>query len=183
MMPTIQFRTDDQTKTASTALFNQLGITMSEAINLFLRQSIMRGGIPFTLNVPKEQTGGETPGIPAEAKGRGSPLDDEAIIDALRRYKAISGKAGFDMAKAEPFLQALRTLDPEAEPCGEASSASKITLYEDAVKVRMPYKGREFVIDYNFEEPDSVFILSRKDGKLAVRDCGLDRISQTLESF
>ncbi|MDR0553186.1 MAG: hypothetical protein LBG76_00090 [Treponema sp.] len=45
------------------------------------------------------------------------------------------------MAKAEPFLQALRTLDPEAELCSEASSTSKITFYEDAVKVRMPYKG------------------------------------------
>ncbi|MDR0451210.1 MAG: type II toxin-antitoxin system RelB/DinJ family antitoxin, partial [Treponema sp.] len=30
-MPTIQFRTDDQTKAASTALFDRLGITMSEA--------------------------------------------------------------------------------------------------------------------------------------------------------
>ena len=30
-MPTIQVRTDDRTKTASTALFQRLGITMSDS--------------------------------------------------------------------------------------------------------------------------------------------------------
>ena len=52
-MPTIQFRTDEITKTQSTAIFQQLGITMSDAINMFLRQSILYGGIPFTLKIPK----------------------------------------------------------------------------------------------------------------------------------
>ena len=51
-MPTIQVRIDDQTKNDSTTLFDKLGITMSEAINLFLRQAVMRGGMPFTLTVP-----------------------------------------------------------------------------------------------------------------------------------
>jgi DNA-damage-inducible protein J len=54
IMTTIQFRTDDQTKQNSAALFNQLGITMSEAINLFLRQAVLRGGLPFSLTVPKD---------------------------------------------------------------------------------------------------------------------------------
>ena len=66
-MPTIQVRIDDQTKNASTALFEQLGITMSEAINLFLHQSIIRKGIPFALTVPDKhennftRTGGKSP--------------------------------------------------------------------------------------------------------------------------
>jgi DNA-damage-inducible protein J len=52
-MPTIQFRTDDFTKTQSTAIFQQLGITMSDAINMFLRQSILQGGLPFELKIPE----------------------------------------------------------------------------------------------------------------------------------
>jgi DNA-damage-inducible protein J len=52
-MPTIQFRTDDATKTQSVEIFQQLGITMSDAINMFLRQSILYGGIPFALKVPR----------------------------------------------------------------------------------------------------------------------------------
>jgi len=52
-MPTIQFRTDEATKAQSAEIFRQLGITMSDAINMFLRQSILHGGIPFELKIPK----------------------------------------------------------------------------------------------------------------------------------
>ncbi|MDR1070545.1 MAG: type II toxin-antitoxin system RelB/DinJ family antitoxin [Gracilibacteraceae bacterium] len=52
-MPTIQFRTDELTKVQSSAIFQQLGITMSDAINMFLRQSILHGGLPFELKIPR----------------------------------------------------------------------------------------------------------------------------------
>ena len=52
-MPTIQFRTDEVTKAQSSEIFGTLGITMSDAINMFLRQSILQGGIPFELKIPK----------------------------------------------------------------------------------------------------------------------------------
>ena len=52
-MATIQLRTDEATKTQSNAIFQHLGITMSDAINMFLRQSILRGGLPFELIIPK----------------------------------------------------------------------------------------------------------------------------------
>jgi addiction module RelB/DinJ family antitoxin len=167
-MPTIQFRTDDQTKTASAALFDKLGITMSEAINLFLRQSIMRGGIPFTLTVPQERQADMETKFP-------EVFDNEAVIDALRRYKTINNNAELDITPVEPFLQVIRGLGSQAAP--------RITFYEDAVKVRLSWGGRDFVIDYNFEEPDSVFILSRKEDKLFVKDCSLTDIVKTLELF
>ena len=56
----------------------------------------------------------------------------------------------------------------------------RMTLQEKAVKVRFNFKGKDYVLDYNFEEPDNVFILSRKDGKLFVKDCKLSNISETL---
>jgi DNA-damage-inducible protein J len=52
-MPTVQFRTDESTKAQSVEIFQHLGITMSDAINMFLRQSIMHGGLPFELKIPK----------------------------------------------------------------------------------------------------------------------------------
>ena len=162
-MPTIQVRTDDRTKYASTALFQRLGITMSDAINLFLRQSIMRGGIPFPLTVTGvPETGAEI-------------FENAALIDALKRYKSVSGKDDFDIAKTEPFLRAVKNLDSD--------KSMRITLQENAVKVRLNFKGDNYVLDYNFEEPDSVFILSRKDEKLFVKDCNLNGIHETLESF
>jgi addiction module RelB/DinJ family antitoxin len=170
-MPTIQFRTDDQTKAASTALFDRLGITMSEAINLFLRQAVMRGGIPFALTVPLNH---QSKDLRFSDDASGEAGKDEALIDALRRYKAVNN-IDFDIAKAEPFLQALWGLGSIVE--------SRITLYGEAVKVRLKFKGREFVIDYNFEEPEMVFILSRQDGKLFAKDCVLADIERTLGLF
>jgi len=162
-MPTIQVRIDDQTKSASTALFDQLGMSMSEAISLFLRQSIMRGGIPFTLTVPEKQ------------KTNTDILENEAIIDALKRYKSVNNKADFDIAKIEPFFKMLKNIDYD--------NNMRMTLQENAVKVRLNFKGRDFVLDYNFEEPNSVFILSRKDGKLFVKDCNLANTRETMEYF
>jgi len=162
-MPTVQFRTDDQTKTASTALFKQLGITMSDAINMFLRQTIMRGEIPFTLSIPKE--------LGAES----NIIESEALFDAVKRYKTVNNKVNYDIAKAEPFLQAVETLGSHL--------SKKITLQDNAVKIRLNFKDMEFVLDYNFKEPDNVFILTRKDGKLIIKDCSLSNISKTLELF
>ena len=162
-MPTIQVRIDDQTKTASTALFDQLGISMSEAISLFLRQSIMRGGIPFTLTVPGKQE--TNTGI----------FENEAIFDALKRYKSVNNKSDFDIAKIEPLLKILENLDCDKN--------MRMTLQENAVKVRLNFKSKDYVLDYNFEEPNSVFILSRKDGKLFVKDCNLANIRETMEQF
>jgi DNA-damage-inducible protein J len=162
-MPTIQVRTDDKTKNASTALFDQLGMTMSEAINIFLRQSIMRGGIPFSLSVPKEH---ETVN---------DISDDEALIDAIKRYKTVNNKTDYDISKAEPFLQAVEMIGTQV--------TKKITLQEEAVKIRVNINGQDYFLDYNFEEPDNVFILSRKNGKLIVKDSALSEISATLELF
>jgi DNA-damage-inducible protein J len=52
-MPTIQFRTDEAVKAQSTEIFQELGITMSDAINMFLRQAILHGGLPFELRLPR----------------------------------------------------------------------------------------------------------------------------------
>ena len=34
-------------------LFSQLGMDMSGAMNIFLRQCVMRGGLPFSVELPK----------------------------------------------------------------------------------------------------------------------------------
>ena len=163
-MPTIQVRIDDKTKNASTALFEKLGITMSEAINLFLRQSIMRGGIPFSLTVLETYK--------ADIK----TIDNEALVDAIRRYKSVNNKDDFDIAQITPFFLAIEKL-------GITNENMRITLQEKAVKARLMYNGNDFVIDYNFDEPDNVFILTRKGDKLFVKDCKLNGILETLGSF
>ncbi len=48
-----QIRIDSTVKTEANELFSELGIDMSSAVNIFLRQCILRGGLPFKVEVPK----------------------------------------------------------------------------------------------------------------------------------
>lgn len=34
-------------------LFSQFGITVSDAVNIFFHQSLMQGGLPFTVHIPE----------------------------------------------------------------------------------------------------------------------------------
>ena len=45
-------RVDPETKEQAEAILNQLGIPMSHAIGMFLRQIVMQRGIPFDMKLP-----------------------------------------------------------------------------------------------------------------------------------
>ena len=45
----INVRIDPEVKKEAENVFSSFGITLSDAINIFLRKSIMSGGIPFDL--------------------------------------------------------------------------------------------------------------------------------------
>ncbi len=49
----INIRIDPETKTKAEKLFASFGITITDAINIFLRKSIMEGGLPFEVKQPK----------------------------------------------------------------------------------------------------------------------------------
>lgn len=58
MMTTLSVRVDEDVKKQANELFADLGLDMSTAINMFLRQSIMRDGLPFDVSreVPNAET-------------------------------------------------------------------------------------------------------------------------------
>ena len=47
-----QIRIDADIKKQATDLFNTLGLDMSGAVNLFLHQCVLRGGLPFNIEMP-----------------------------------------------------------------------------------------------------------------------------------
>ena len=55
-MTTINVRVDENVKKQASALFEELGLDMSTALNLFLRQAINYGGIPFEIRKPNAET-------------------------------------------------------------------------------------------------------------------------------
>lgn len=48
MSKTVQARIPDELKAAADVLFAEMGLTTSEAIRLFLKQSVNLGALPFT---------------------------------------------------------------------------------------------------------------------------------------
>ncbi len=54
----LNIRTDKDIKRRAEKLFDALGLNMTTAVNIFLRQAIRENGIPFEvkLNIPNETT-------------------------------------------------------------------------------------------------------------------------------
>ena len=54
----LNIRTDKEVKIAAERIFEELGLNMTTAVNIFLRQTIRENGIPFELklNVPNDVT-------------------------------------------------------------------------------------------------------------------------------
>ena len=48
-----QIRIDSNVKTEANELFKELGIDMSSAVNIFLRQCVLHDGLPFKVEIPK----------------------------------------------------------------------------------------------------------------------------------
>lgn len=53
---TIHARVDAETKSKAQSVLNKLGMTLSEAIVLYLRQIAFQKGIPFEVKLPNEVT-------------------------------------------------------------------------------------------------------------------------------
>lgn len=62
----ISIRMDSNLKTQAETLFAELGMNLSTAFNIFVRQSLREGGIPFKIEL--EQPNAETIAAMLEAK-------------------------------------------------------------------------------------------------------------------
>ncbi len=50
---TINMRVNPQIKSDAESIFASLGMTLTEAINVFLHKSVMEGGLPFDVKQPR----------------------------------------------------------------------------------------------------------------------------------
>jgi DNA-damage-inducible protein J len=49
----LNIRIDPATKEAAEKLFSNFGITITDAVNIFLHQSLLTGGLPFPVKMPE----------------------------------------------------------------------------------------------------------------------------------
>ena len=55
-MATINIRVDDGLKKQSEAIFDELGVSMTAAMTIFLKAVVRENGIPFSLEIPNKET-------------------------------------------------------------------------------------------------------------------------------
>lgn len=79
-----QIRIDSDIKREAAELFSRLGLDMSGAVNLFLHQCILRGGLPFAVEIP--QYSRQTLDAMAEARriSRDSDMKGYASMEELK---------------------------------------------------------------------------------------------------
>lgn len=53
---TLNIRTDPDVKAQAEQIYQSFGITLTDAVNIFLRKSIMEGGLPFDMRSPNAAT-------------------------------------------------------------------------------------------------------------------------------
>ena len=49
----LNIRIDPKTKEEAEKLFSKFGITITDAVNIFLHQSLLSGGLPFSVKLPE----------------------------------------------------------------------------------------------------------------------------------
>ncbi|MDR0322031.1 MAG: type II toxin-antitoxin system RelB/DinJ family antitoxin [Treponema sp.] len=94
----LNIRIDPQTKQGAERLFSTFGITISDAVNIFLRQSLLVGGLPFEMKQPRYNA--ETEAAMQEArditsgkkKSKGYSGVDELFAELDAEYEAENGK-------------------------------------------------------------------------------------------
>ncbi len=85
----VSFRIDTDIKNQADRLFSELGLNMTTAFNIFLRQAIREGSIPFnvTVNTPNAETVAAL--LEAERIGRDPSVKRYSDVEeALRELKS-----------------------------------------------------------------------------------------------
>lgn len=84
---TISVRIDNDVKENSEKLFNELGLNLSNAINIFLRQAIRERAIPFDVSLKEE-----------------AKLEEDRMFEDAERFVDEHIEAFKELAKWKKFL-------------------------------------------------------------------------------
>jgi DNA-damage-inducible protein J len=85
---TLSMRIEPEVKAGAARLFGSFGLTIADAVNVFLRQSLMRGGFPFdvALHWPNADTRAamaETESLLHDPNAKSFNSMDELRVDLL----------------------------------------------------------------------------------------------------
>jgi len=83
---TVRARVEHDLKRDAEAVLSELGLSTSEAVTLFLRQIVLRRGLPFSVRIPNRETREAISGS-ADATDLESYASVEAWANAMRKLR------------------------------------------------------------------------------------------------
>ena len=98
-MANVSTREDDQTKADAERIADEIGISLSTAINIFLKRFVANDGFPFSVSVPKKKVE--------------EPIIDKNILDAaVKMAVADPGNKGIpgEFTYLDPVTKKLITI-------------------------------------------------------------------------
>lgn len=129
-----QIRIDENLKKQAAELFAQLGLDMSSAINIFLRQSVLHGGLPFRVELPSQQKT-EPPVFKVE-KGSSALMESEKRAG---QAKAWQGEVG-TVARAD---EAKMTAWPDEVGTAAQTDETEVTWPDEGDMTGWPNQEEE----------------------------------------
>ena len=82
----LHVRVDDETKEKATAALNEMGLSVSDAVRLFLRRVVVEQALPLELKVPNAETRAAMAEVDAMARtGKARFATADALFAALEK--------------------------------------------------------------------------------------------------
>ena len=82
MKQTTSIKLDSEVKQEAQKIFAQLGLTLGEAVNLFLNQVRLNKGLPFEVKIPNEET---LEAMQEVESGQTEPLSLEEHLEEMKQ--------------------------------------------------------------------------------------------------
>jgi hypothetical protein len=100
---------------------------------------------------------------------------EESIRTGVAVYKRLHNGTEPDRNRYEAFLTRTSFLFAEGR--------QKIIFDDDSVRIIADYRGSNFSIDYDYGIEDSIFIIRNEENEYNAKECTINTIQETLESY
>ena len=97
--------------------------------------------------------------------------------DAISRYKQVYKTNDYNIEDVNPFLDAIKTV-----VCN-LRLIPRFSFYPDGAKAVFISHEQEITAEYDFDEPESVFVSKFTDGVLHIKDTTINNLSRTFGAF
>ena len=148
----VQIRLDDELKSEATALYDALGLDFPTAIRMFIKRSVMIGGIPFSMTLPT-----------SEYKATKAVRSMQEISKAAQA----AGVADMTLNEINAEISAARAegeRSGEAAPIEELMPDSKDVVFYEVVMEARKSESNAYLVTGNLKHsPVKPFVVTPKE--------------------